>query len=99
MLQVGNSIKLVAMLSFYGPPHEGLYQASSKTYWTVKHLRTTSMRVVDIKSIQSVVCLAPDRQYGKFFQDGTEDDRWYLSEKPGLKISQAVGLEELLEEE
>jgi len=54
------------------------------------------MRIIDIESIQSVVCLAPDKQYGKFYQDGTEDDRWYMSEKPGLKLSQMVGRGEIL---
>ena len=37
-LQVGDEIKPVALVSFYGPPHEALYQASSKCYWTVQHL-------------------------------------------------------------
>lgn len=97
-LKVGDNVKPVALVSFYGPPHEGLYTASSKCYWTVQHLRDPSMQVIDIKCIDSVVCLAPDQQYGKSIQDGTENDRWYMTEKPGLKLSQAVGLEEILTE-
>src|SRR5882762_4926079 len=95
-LRVGDEIKPVALVSFYGPPHEALYQASSKCYWTVQHLWDPSMIIFDISCIQSVVCLAPDKQYRKFFQDGTEDDHWYMSEKPGLKLSQAVRQGEIL---
>jgi hypothetical protein len=57
------------------------------------------MKIIDISCIQSVVCLAPDTQYGKSFQDGSENDRWYLMEKPGLKLSLAVGREEILTDE
>jgi hypothetical protein len=98
-LAVGETINPVVLVSFYGPPHQELYNASSKCYWTVQHLCNPSMRVIDITCIQSVVALAPDHQYGKFFQDGTETDRWYMSEKPGLKLSQTVGLEEIMTEE
>jgi len=31
--------------------------------------------------------MAPDRRYPEFFQDGSQLDRWYLVEKPGLKLS------------
>jgi len=95
-LQCGNDTKAVALVSFYGPPHEALYQTSSKCYWTVAHLRDPSMRIIDFESIQSVVCMAPDKQYGKLYQDGTENDCWYMSEKPGLKLSQMVGQGEIL---
>jgi hypothetical protein len=54
------------------------------------------MMIIDIGCIQSVVCLAPDKQYVKFIQDGTEDDHWYMSEKPGLKLSQTVGRAQIL---
>jgi hypothetical protein len=91
-----DEIRPVALISFYGPPHDALYQASSKCYWTVQHLRDPSMRIIDIACIQSVVCLAPDKQYRKFFQDGTENNHWYMSEKPGLKLSQVIGRGEIL---
>ncbi|KAJ6566790.1 hypothetical protein B0H19DRAFT_1067069 [Mycena capillaripes] len=89
----------VAMVSLYGPPHPGLLAASSNTYWTAQHLRNRAIRVVDIKSIKSVVMMAPDKRYGTRFRDGTEIDRWYLMEKPGLKLAERVGLEELLSAE
>ena len=43
--------------------------------------------------------MAPDQQYPKFFQDGTQTDRWYLMEKPGLKLSKMIGIEEVMADE
>jgi hypothetical protein len=91
--------KPVAMISLYGPPHPGLLAASSNTYYTAQHLRDMAIRVVDVKTIKSVVMMAPNERYKTRFHDGTETDRWYLMEKPGLKLSERVGLEELLSEE
>ncbi|KAJ7246637.1 hypothetical protein C8J57DRAFT_964944, partial [Mycena rebaudengoi] len=51
--------KPVAMISLYGPPHPGLLAASSDAYWTAQHLRDAAVRVVDAKSIKSVVIMAP----------------------------------------
>lgn len=89
--------KPVAMVSFYGPPHPGLLAASSNTYYTVQHLRDAGVRVVDVKSIKSAVTMAPDQRYKTRFHDGTEVDRWYLMEKPGLKLFERAGLDELLD--
>lgn len=83
----------------YGPPHQDIFEASSKTHWTVQHLRDSGLRVVDIKSITAAVMMAPDETYKTRIHDGSEVDRWYLMEKPGLKLSQRVGLEELMTEE
>ncbi|KAJ6504329.1 hypothetical protein C8R47DRAFT_1174826 [Mycena vitilis] len=92
--------KPVAVVSLYGPPHAGLYlAASSYTYWTSKHLRDTAIRVIDVKSIQAAVMMAPDERYKTRFHDGTEIDRWYLMEKPGMKLSERAGLEELMASE
>lgn len=99
LLKVGPIDKPVAVVSLYGPPHQGLLEASSHTYWTVSHLRTHGTRVIDIKIINSVVMMAPDQQYSKTFQDGSQNDRWYLMEKPGLKLSASVGVEEVIVEE
>jgi hypothetical protein len=87
------------MVSLYGPPHPGILAASSNTYWTAQHLRDSAIRVIDVNTIKSVVMMAPDERYKTRFHDGTEVDRWYLMEKPGLKLTERVGLEELLSEE
>lgn len=89
----------LAVASFYGPPHQGLYHTSSKTYITVQHFRDVDVRVIDIKAINSVVMMAPDPMYKLQFlegtEDGTEKDRWFMMEKPGLKVSSMIGMEEL----
>ncbi|KAJ7798489.1 hypothetical protein B0H14DRAFT_2617832 [Mycena olivaceomarginata] len=91
--------KAVAMVSLYGPPHPGILAASLNTYWTAQHLRDSAIRVIDVNTIKSVVMMAPDERYKTRFHDGTEVDRWYLMEKPGLKLTERAGLEELLSEE
>jgi hypothetical protein len=84
------------MVSLYGDHHRQLYEDSSKTYVTMQHLRNSDVRVIDIKSIQSVVMLAPDEQYAKSFKDGSELDRFFLMEKPGLKLMEMTGVGENL---
>ncbi|KAJ7336135.1 hypothetical protein DFH08DRAFT_813380 [Mycena albidolilacea] len=90
--------KPVAVVSLYGPPHPGLLAASSNTYWTARHLRDAAVKVVDTTSIRSAVMMAPDERYKTRFQDGSEVDRWFLMDKPGLKLAERAGLEELLSE-
>jgi hypothetical protein len=87
------------MVSFYGPPHQELYEASSKTYWTAQHLHNAGVRLIDVECIQSVVMMAPDEQYATWCHDDSEVDRWYLMEKPGIKMLQRAGEEEFMEEE
>jgi hypothetical protein len=87
LLAVGTELKPVAVMSLYGERHKELYKASSKTYWTAQHLRDSAVHVIDINTINTVIMMAPDRRYPEFFQDGSQLDRWYLVEKPGLKLS------------
>jgi hypothetical protein len=92
-------IQPTAVVSFYGPPHKELYEVLSKTYWTAQHLREEGIRVIDVESIRSVVMMAPDEQYQSWCTDDSAIDRWYLMEKPGIKISQMAGAEEFMTEE
>jgi hypothetical protein len=84
--------RAVALVSLYSDPHPGLLAESSQTYWTMSHGKDTNMLVVDVKTIQSAVCIAPDKRYGRRYQDGTEKNRWYMSERPGLKLSSMIGI-------
>lgn len=63
---------------------------SSETYYSVKHLRNTGIKVIQAKSIQAVVAMVPDHQFGKYIQDGTQMDRWQVVEKPGLKLAERL---------
>lgn len=76
----------MAVVSLYGDPHPELLSISSETYYSVKHLRDEGIKVIQAKSIQAVVAMIPDHQFGKFIQDGTHIDRWQVVEKPGLKL-------------
>ena len=87
LLKIHGAIRGFAVVAQYGPPNWELYNASSKTYWTAQHLRDAALAMIDIKAIDAVVMMAPDQRYAKMVQDGTETDRWYLTEKPGSKLS------------
>lgn len=101
VLTVHDVKKYVAMVSVYGPPNQQLYNDSSKTYISVQSFRDIDVRVIDIKCILSVVMLAPDHRYGLAgsHANHSEVDRWFLMEKPGLKISQMIGQGEELTDE
>ncbi len=79
----------LAIASFYGPPDPELYRASSKTYASMQHFRDIDVRVFAINCIQSVVMMAPDTRHSS-----GESNRWFLMEKPGLKILSLLGLHE-----
>lgn len=78
----------------YGKPNGDLMKQSHNTYDSRQHLRDHGITVIDIKQIQSVVMMAPDKIYQHHFKDGTEHDRWFLVEKPGLKLMGLMGTAE-----
>ncbi|KAL0565286.1 hypothetical protein V5O48_016737 [Marasmius crinis-equi] len=84
----------LAVGSFYGAPHAELYKASQGTYISMPHARDKDVRVFSVTCISSVVMMAPDPRYGKFFQDGTEDNRYFMMSKPGVKTMSFIGIEE-----
>jgi hypothetical protein len=95
LLFTDTGIKPVALVSLFGPPHPGLLEASSHTYWTSQYQGDTAISVIDIKSIEAVVMMAPDQRYQQLYGDA---DRWYLMEKPGLKLTRWCGIEEEADE-
>ncbi|KAJ7513079.1 hypothetical protein B0H11DRAFT_1843533 [Mycena galericulata] len=99
MFKIGEVRKPLAVISLYGEHHKRLYEDSSKMYVTMQHLGNLDVRVIDIKSIQSAVMLAPDEQYAKTYNDASALNRWYLMEKPGLKLMEMMGIEQALESE
>ncbi|KAK7024202.1 hypothetical protein VNI00_016510 [Paramarasmius palmivorus] len=94
-LEIGGIDHHLAIASFYGPPNPRLYQESSGTYITMPHARDVDVRVVLITSIKAVVMMAPDPRYHKFFGDGESGtNHYFMMSKPGLKISEFMGLAE-----
>lgn len=70
----------LALVSIYGAKDEELYKASSGTYISLRDF--SSIRVIDIKSIQSVVMIAPDKRHG--ILNNKWEKRFVVMEKPGL---------------
>ena len=67
------------MASFYDQPDQTLMRHDG-TYLTCKHLHNHGIRVIAVKSICSVVMMAPDPHFA------AEHDQWFVMEKPGLKV-------------
>ena len=65
-----------------------IWEESYHTYWTAEHTGDSKIEAIQVKDIQSTVMMAPDKQYGKTIQDGTENNRWYLMERPGLRLTE-----------
>ena len=88
----------MAIASCYGPPHAELLQASAGTYYTVQQT-DDNIQAFNVKTITSVVMMAPDLIYPNFFHDNSTSSRFFLMEKPGLKLLTMVGLDGEVEEE
>ncbi|ETW76703.1 hypothetical protein HETIRDRAFT_52803, partial [Heterobasidion irregulare TC 32-1] len=58
-LEVNNETKSVAMASIYSAPDHFLREASYNTILSCTYLGNTSLRIVDIKSIESVIAIIP----------------------------------------
>ncbi|KAJ7130701.1 hypothetical protein C8R46DRAFT_924766 [Mycena filopes] len=99
ILNVEEEERYLAVASFFGPPDPHLLEISCKTYWSTRHSRDSDVRAVDITSIASCVMMAPDNQYHHYCADGSEVDRWFLMEKPGLKLALWTGAPEPMDEE
>ncbi|KAK1216301.1 hypothetical protein PQX77_021077 [Marasmius sp. AFHP31] len=68
-------------------------------YCAMVSLFDIDVRMTDAKDILSVVMMAPDPRYKHAVQDGTEVDRWFMMEKPGLKILSLQGYKEAADNE
>lgn len=85
----------VAIVSVYSLPHDELLTISHNTLWSCTHHGNDALSVVDVKSIKSVVSMAPHRPK---LPSGAEEDHFFVIEKPGLDIA-SVGVTNEDEEE
>ncbi|KAJ6588756.1 hypothetical protein B0H19DRAFT_1302248 [Mycena capillaripes] len=99
ILHVDDEERHLAVVSFFGPPDPHLLGILSKTYWSVKRLREADVRAIDVTSIASCVMMAPDMQYEHYRRDGSEIDRWFMMEKPGLKLASWTAASDSMEED
>lgn len=99
ILEIHGEQHHLAVASFFGPPNPHLLKISSKTYWSVQHQRDADVRAFKIRQIESVVMMGPDEQYRHYRDDESAEDRWFLMEKPGLKLAQMAEYEEDMADE
>jgi hypothetical protein len=84
----------LALVSLYSLPHRGLLEYSYHTLLSCTYGGDTDLRVVDIKSIMSVIAMVPHHPF-----PGDSSDRYFVVEKPGLDVAWLGGVEEVVPEE
>lgn len=93
LMKINEIEKAVAVVSCFGRPDQDLLDASYQTYWTTQYVEDSDVRVIDVSAISSVVAMAPDPRYGQVHNDGSEVNRYFLMEKPGLKLASMIGMD------
>ena len=99
----------MAMASIYSAPDHFLREASYDTILSCTYLGNTSLRIVDIKSIESVIAMIPHcvrRALGieqimvqglailmETADEWNWENRFFVVEKPGLEIAFMDGIE------
>ena len=99
----------MAMASIYSAPDHFLREASYDTILSCTYLGNTSLRIVDIKSIESVIAMIPHcvrRALGieqimvqglailmETADEWNWENRFFVVEKPGLEIAFMGGIE------
>jgi hypothetical protein len=89
-----DDIYSLALVSVFSQPDLRLLENSNQTVYSCHYQGDMALRVVDIKTIKSVVSMVP---YFKVTQDGEiiePETEHFLLEKPGLCIAELVGEEE-----
>jgi hypothetical protein len=67
----------------YSPPDLALLEASYHTLWSCSYQGDTALRVIDVKTIVSVVAMVP-----------LSAGRYFVVEKPGLNVAHMAGRDE-----
>ena len=84
---MGHDVTLV-LLSVYSPPDRVLYQKSHETLWSCRYQGSAGFKVLEAKSIRSVVAMVP--------LDDEDTGRYFVTEKLGLEVACMGGMEEEL---
>ncbi|KAG6839509.1 hypothetical protein C0991_001958 [Blastosporella zonata] len=89
-------LRTLAIIALYSRPNTDLLRDSSNTLWTCKKTGDKRLVVVDVKSIEAVVCMAPHSV--EMLGAGWEE--WvFVVEKPGLEVANLGGAAELVDDE
>ena len=82
----------LAMVSVYTPPDDALYAHSYETLWSCRHGGDATLRIIDIKTIQSVVAMIPHPHVADPTLNETLKGRVFVGEKMGLDIMNMAGI-------
>jgi hypothetical protein len=82
------------MVSRYSSPDQTLLKSSYNTLLSCTHLGQSGLIVVDVKHINSVIAMVPQRAFG-----GDSTQRYFVVEKPGLEVARLGGVEQAPENE
>ncbi|KAI0644787.1 hypothetical protein C8Q79DRAFT_1071796 [Trametes meyenii] len=99
--QVGPTRHPVALVSVFGPRNAGLYADSYETVELMEYQGNAALRVIDVKSITTVVGMIPDKIPGSDVLDQSQDykhmhvgSKYFVVEKLGLKVGVLAGEQE-----
>jgi hypothetical protein len=90
---IGETEMSLAVVSLYSHPHKDLLEASYHTLLSCSYLGDVSLHVINVKSVMSVVGMAPHHPFPGAL------DRYFVIEKPGLDITVLAGVAEAVPDE
>ena len=99
-LHVNDTIKTLALVSVWSPPHLALLQESYHTLWYCTHQGDDAIKVIDTTTIESVVSMIPQKMdlpaspSVDFFSALVPHEGSYVGEKPGLDMAHMAGADE-----
>jgi len=83
-------------VSIYSPPNQALLDASFNTLWSCTYQGDAGLKVVDAKTISSVVAMIPHNAHNF---PGDIVGHFFVVEKPGLDVAHMGGNDEEITEE
>ncbi len=95
LLTSDSKLKALAVVCLYGAPDESILKDSYNTVWVSKFLGHESCKVIDVKTIISVVGMCPYESP----EDIGQMTRFFLVEKFGLDMGEVACREEPIGEE
>lgn len=88
----------LAMVSLYSPPDLELWKESHNTIWSCRYQGQANIRVVEVKSVMSVIAMVPFPVTGaggvRAMENLRTTGRFFMVEKPGLDVAPLNGAEE-----
>jgi hypothetical protein len=90
-LRFGDVIHSLALVSVFSPPDEELLKESNHAVHICRHGGVAALRVVDVKSISSVVSMVPDYQVTAEGDIIIPENQYSLVDVPLLKLASLCG--------